>query len=135
MTLGSPPDRSSAPACCPPTAPPTPRTGGPGPTSSSRSRYATGSPGRCGRRSCTCSTDSPRCRGEHARDRRASHHLLTNTGALDQVRADPALLARAIQESLRLEPAATRVDRYATTDAELAGARIQAGDLVIVCLS
>ncbi len=64
-----------------------------------------------------------------------AHHLLTHTDALDQVRADPALLARAIQESLRLEPAATRVDRYATTDTELADTRIQAGDLVIVCLS
>ena len=65
----------------------------------------------------------------------AAHHLLTHPDALEQVRADPALLAGAIQESLRLEPAATRVDRYATTDAELAGARIRAGDLVIVCLS
>jgi cytochrome P450 len=65
----------------------------------------------------------------------AAHHLLTHPDALDQVRADPALLAGAIQESLRLEPAATRVDRYATTDAEFAGARIRAGDLVIVSLS
>jgi cytochrome P450 len=65
----------------------------------------------------------------------AAHHLLTHPDALDQVRADPALLAGAIQESLRLEPAATRVDRYATTDAELAGARIRVADLVIVCLS
>ncbi len=65
----------------------------------------------------------------------AAHHLLTHPEALDQVKTDPALLAGAIQESLRLEPAATRVDRYATTDAELAGARIRAGDLVIVSLS
>jgi cytochrome P450 len=65
----------------------------------------------------------------------AAHHLLTHPDALDQVRADPALLPRAIQESLRLEPAATRVDRYATADAEVAGARIRAGDLVIVSLS
>jgi cytochrome P450 len=65
----------------------------------------------------------------------AAHHLLTHPDALDQVRANPALLAGAIQESLRLEPAATRVDRYATTDTELAGAQILAGDLVIVSLS
>ena len=65
----------------------------------------------------------------------AAHHLLSHPGALERVRADPALLAGAIQESLRLEPAATRVDRYATTDTELADARIQAGELVIVCLS
>jgi cytochrome P450 len=65
----------------------------------------------------------------------AAHHLLTHPDALDQVRADPALLPRAIQESLRLEPAATRVDRYATADAEVAGSRIRAGDLVVVSLS
>ena len=65
----------------------------------------------------------------------AAHHLLTHPDALEQVRADPALLPRAIQESLRLEPAATRVDRYATADAEVAGTRIGAGDLVVVSLS
>jgi cytochrome P450 len=65
----------------------------------------------------------------------AAHHLLTHPGVLDRVRADPALLPGAIQESLRLEPAATRVDRYATADAEVGGARIRAGDLVIVSLS
>ncbi|HVD29985.1 MAG TPA: cytochrome P450 [Mycobacteriales bacterium] len=65
----------------------------------------------------------------------AAHHLLTHPDALEQVRADPALLPRAIQESLRLEPAATRVDRYATADAEVAGTRIRAGDLVVVSLS
>jgi cytochrome P450 len=65
----------------------------------------------------------------------AAYHLLTHPDALDQVRADPALLPGAIQESLRLEPAATRVDRYATADAQVAGARIRAGDLVIVSLS
>ena len=50
-------------------------------------------------------------------------------------RCCPALLPGAIQESLRLEPAATRVDRYATSDAEVAGARIRTGDLVVVSLS
>ena len=65
----------------------------------------------------------------------AAHHLLTYPDALDAVRADPALLPGAIQESLRLEPAATRVDRYATSEAEVGGARIRAGDLVIVSLS
>jgi cytochrome P450 len=65
----------------------------------------------------------------------AAHHLLTHPDALDAVRADPALLPGAIQESLRLEPAATRVDRYATADAEVAGARIRRGDLVVVSLS
>jgi cytochrome P450 len=65
----------------------------------------------------------------------AAYHLLTHPDALAAVRADPALLPGAIQESLRLEPAATRVDRYATADAEIAGVRVRAGDLVIVSLS
>jgi len=65
----------------------------------------------------------------------AAYQLLTHPEALDQVRADPGLLPGAIQESLRLEPAASRVDRYATADAEVAGVRIRAGDLVIVSLS
>ena len=38
-------------------------------------------------------------------------------------------------ESLRLEPAAAVVDRYATADAELAGARIRRGDLVRVSIA
>jgi cytochrome P450 len=62
-------------------------------------------------------------------------HLLTNPDALAAVRVDRTLGANAIEESLRLEPAAGRVDRYATVDVELAGARIRKGDLVIVSLT
>ena len=51
-------------------------------------------------------------------------HLLERPDALAAVRADPSRLDAAIEESLRLEPAAAVVDRYATADAELAGARI-----------
>lgn len=40
-----------------------------------------------------------------------------------------------IEESLRLEPTATRVDRYATRDTDLSGASIRRGDLVIVSLA
>jgi cytochrome P450 len=65
----------------------------------------------------------------------AAHHLLAHPDALGQVRAHPGLLPAAVQESLRLEPAATRVDRYATADTEVAGTRIRAGDLVVVSLS
>lgn len=63
------------------------------------------------------------------------HHLLTAPSELALVRADPALVDAAIEESLRLEPAAARVDRYATRDVELAGCHIAAGDLVIVSLA
>jgi cytochrome P450 len=62
-------------------------------------------------------------------------HLLGQPGQLDLVRADPGLLPAAVEESLRLEPAAAIVDRYATADAEVAGARIRAGDRVTVSLS
>jgi cytochrome P450 len=62
-------------------------------------------------------------------------HLLSDTAQLDAVRADRSLIASAIEESLRLEPAASRVDRYATADVDLAGASIRRGDLVIVSLT
>jgi cytochrome P450 len=62
-------------------------------------------------------------------------HVLSTPGALDGLRADPTLVANAVEESLRLEPAASRVDRYATTDVELGGAGIRLGDLVIVSLT
>jgi cytochrome P450 len=62
-------------------------------------------------------------------------HLLTTPEALAAVRADRALLPAAIEESLRLEPAAGRIDRYATRDVELAGSSIAAGDLVIVSIT
>lgn len=45
------------------------------------------------------------------------------------------LLDAAVEESLRLEPAAAVVDRYATTDIELAGVRIRRGNLVVVSLA
>ena len=62
-------------------------------------------------------------------------HLLTNRDQLTAVAADRSLAASAVEESLRLEPAAARVDRYATSDTELATAVIKAGDLVIVSLT
>ena len=62
-------------------------------------------------------------------------HVLRDPEQLAAVRADRALIANAVEESLRLEPAAARVDRYATVDAELAGATIRRGDLVIVSLT
>jgi cytochrome P450 len=62
-------------------------------------------------------------------------HLLTTPGALDAVRNDRSLIVNAVEESLRLEPAAGRVDRYATTEVEIGGARIPRGDLVIVSLT
>jgi cytochrome P450 len=48
---------------------------------------------------------------------------------------DPAVLEAAIEESLRLEPAAAVVDRYATEDLELGGARIGRGELVRISIA
>jgi cytochrome P450 len=62
-------------------------------------------------------------------------HLLSEPGQFALVRADPALLPAAVEESLRLEPAAAIVDRYATTDATVAGAQIRAGDRVTVSIT
>jgi cytochrome P450 len=62
-------------------------------------------------------------------------HLLSHREQLARVTASPALLANAIEESLRLEPAAAIVDRYATADIELAGAPIRCGDLVRVSIT
>jgi cytochrome P450 len=43
--------------------------------------------------------------------------------------------ANALEESLRLEPAAAVIDRYATRDVELAGAQIAKGDFVEISLA
>jgi cytochrome P450 len=62
-------------------------------------------------------------------------HLLSAPGQLELVRADHKLVPAAIEESLRLEPAAALVDRYATRDAHLGGAAIRASDRVTVSLA
>jgi cytochrome P450 len=62
-------------------------------------------------------------------------HLLGDPGQLRDVIADERLAANAIEESLRLEPAATVVDRYATADVLLGPAQIRRGDLVTVSLA
>jgi cytochrome P450 len=62
-------------------------------------------------------------------------HLLERDDALAAVRADPALLRAAVEESLRLEPAAAVVDRYATRDTSLGGAEIAAGELVRISIT
>jgi cytochrome P450 len=61
--------------------------------------------------------------------------LLEDRDQLELARARPELRGNAIEESLRHEPAAASVDRYATRNAELAGAAIRQGDLVTVSLS
>jgi cytochrome P450 len=61
--------------------------------------------------------------------------MLQDADALAGARADPAVLDAAIDESLRLEPAAAVIDRYATRDVVLGDANIAAGDLVRLSLA
>lgn len=62
-------------------------------------------------------------------------HLLERADALAAVRGESGLLPNAIEESLRLEPAAATIDRYATRDVELAGAPIRRRELVVVSIA
>lgn len=62
-------------------------------------------------------------------------YLLTERTALREVTADRRLLATAIDEALRLEPAAAVVDRYATRDVVVGAAAIRRGDPVTVSLA
>ena len=61
-------------------------------------------------------------------------HVLSNTDQRALLEADRSLLADAVNESLRLDPAAPFVDRYATADVDLDGATVRRGDLVRVSL-
>jgi cytochrome P450 len=65
----------------------------------------------------------------------AIFHVLSDQEALSTLRAEPALVPAAVEESLRLEPAAAVVDRYATGDAHIGGAAIRRGDLVEISLA
>ncbi len=62
-------------------------------------------------------------------------HLLSHPEQLTRLRDDRTLLANAIEESLRLEPAAAVVDRYATERVSLGRAVINKGDLVSCSLA
>ncbi|MFI9380398.1 cytochrome P450 [Kutzneria sp. NPDC052558] len=62
-------------------------------------------------------------------------HLVNDPSQMDIVRADRSRIPDAVEESLRMEPAAAVIDRYATRDVELAGASIKRGDLVTVSLT
>jgi cytochrome P450 len=62
-------------------------------------------------------------------------HLLSAPDQLALMRADPGRLPNAIEESLRLEPAAAMVDRYATADVTLGDAAIRGGELVRISVT
>jgi cytochrome P450 len=62
-------------------------------------------------------------------------HVLSDLEVLELVRMEPALLANAVEESLRLEPGAAVVDRYAVRDVAIEGASIRERELVRVSLA
>ncbi len=65
----------------------------------------------------------------------AIRHLLSEPTSFARVCADAGLLSSAVEESVRLEPAAALVDRYATADIELGDAHIRRGDRVSVSIA
>ncbi len=62
-------------------------------------------------------------------------HLLSHPEQRALVDADRGLLPNAVEESLRLEPAAAVIDRYATRDVRLGGASIGRGELVTLSIA
>jgi cytochrome P450 len=62
-------------------------------------------------------------------------HLLSHPDQLALVEADRSLLRNAVEESLRLEPAAAVIDRYATRDTVLGRATIGGGEQVTLSLA
>jgi cytochrome P450 len=65
----------------------------------------------------------------------AALYLLEKPGRVAAARESSAALDAAIDESLRLEPAAAVIDRYATADVTMGGADISRGELVRLSLS
>jgi len=65
----------------------------------------------------------------------ALYFLLSNPDVLEEVKSNPTLIANVIEESLRLEPAASVVDRFTTEDTVLGDIHIPEGDLVRVSLT
>lgn len=61
-------------------------------------------------------------------------HLLHTPGAWARLVEDRTLVANAIEESLRHEPAASVIDRYTTRDTKLGEVTIPAGELVTISL-
>jgi cytochrome P450 len=65
----------------------------------------------------------------------AALHLLAHPEQRALVDRDPGLLAGAVEESLRLEPAAAVIDRYATRGVRFGDASIRRGDLVTISIA
>lgn len=62
-------------------------------------------------------------------------HVLGDAEILRALRERPELVDQAVEESLRLEPAATLVDRYVTSETELGGVTLPKGAAVALSLA
>ena len=62
-------------------------------------------------------------------------HLLAHPEQRARIQGDRGLLPNAVEESLRLEPAAASIDRYATAAVRLGDASIGAGELVTISIA
>jgi cytochrome P450 len=62
-------------------------------------------------------------------------HVLEDPDRWNALQSDRSLIPAAVEEALRIEPAAAVVDRYATRDTLLGTARVRASDLVRVSLT
>jgi cytochrome P450 len=65
----------------------------------------------------------------------ALYHLLSHPGQLALVLDDRSLIPNAVEESLRLEPAAAVIDRYSTRSVDFGGAHIRERDQVTLSLA
>jgi cytochrome P450 len=65
----------------------------------------------------------------------AALELLREPGRLRLARQDAAALGAIVDESLRLEPAAAVIDRYAASDCSLGQAELRRGELVRISLT
>jgi cytochrome P450 len=62
-------------------------------------------------------------------------HLLSEPHLVDELLQDQSLVTAFVDESVRIEPAAAQLDRYATTDVVLGGTQIRAGDFVMCSIA
>ena len=62
-------------------------------------------------------------------------HLLTEPSVIDRLSGDPLLVTAFVEESVRIEPAAAQLDRYATADVTLGSVSIRAGEFVMCSLA
>jgi cytochrome P450 len=59
--------------------------------------------------------------------------LADNPDARRELVADPSLIPKAIEETLRFEPSSTQIARYVTEDVEIHGRTVPAGSAMLAC--